>query len=146
MCASPTRPSIVDFRVARCVGRVLSVVLARVRNVSSNGEAALVARLRADLYALVAVDVVAMPDATLRSELVELLAAANQLNAAIASRIASFDTRAWPTTTGARPRRCGFAATAGPPTPPRPGWSIRPDCCATCPRWPRPPAGVRSPP
>jgi hypothetical protein len=63
------------------------------RNVSSNGEAALVARLRADLYELVAVDVAAMPDATLRSELVELLAAANQLNAAIASRIASFDTR-----------------------------------------------------
>jgi hypothetical protein len=62
-------------------------------DVSSNGEAALVARLRADLYALVDVDVAAMPDATLRSELVELLAAANQLNAAIASRIASFDTR-----------------------------------------------------
>jgi hypothetical protein len=61
--------------------------------VSSNGEAALAARLRADLYALVAVDVTVMPDATLRSELVELLAAANQLNAAIASRIASFDTR-----------------------------------------------------
>ncbi len=60
---------------------------------SSNGEAALVARLRADLYELVAVDVVSLPDATLRSELVELLAAANQLNAAIAARIASFDTR-----------------------------------------------------
>jgi hypothetical protein len=62
-------------------------------DVSSNGEAVLVERLRADLYELVAVDVVGMPDATLRSELVELLAAANQLNAAIASRIASFDTR-----------------------------------------------------
>jgi hypothetical protein len=61
--------------------------------VSSNGEAALVERLRADLYELVAVDVTAVPDATLRSELVELLAAANQLNAAIASRVASFDTR-----------------------------------------------------
>ena len=57
--------------------------------VSSNGEAALVARLRADLYELVAVDVVSLPDATLRSELVELLAAANQLNAAIAARVAS---------------------------------------------------------
>jgi hypothetical protein len=60
---------------------------------SSNGEAALVERLRADLYELVAVDVVALPDATLRSELVKLLAAANQLNAAIAARLASFDTR-----------------------------------------------------
>ena len=62
-------------------------------DVSSNGEAALVERLRFDLYELVAVDVVALPDATLRSELVELLAAANQLNAAIAARVASFDTR-----------------------------------------------------
>ena len=35
----------------------------------------------------------ALPDATLRSELVELLAAANQINAAIAARVASFDTR-----------------------------------------------------
>jgi hypothetical protein len=61
--------------------------------VGSNGEAALVDRLRADLYELVAVDVVSLPDATVRSELIELLAAANQLNAAIASRIASFDTR-----------------------------------------------------
>jgi hypothetical protein len=57
---------------------------------SSNGEAALDDRLRADLYELVAVDVVSLPDATLRSE---LLAAANQLNAAIAARVASFDLR-----------------------------------------------------
>ena len=49
--------------------------------------------MRADLYKLVAVDVVSLPDATLRSELIELLAAANQLNAAIAARVASFDTR-----------------------------------------------------
>jgi hypothetical protein len=61
--------------------------------VSTNGELALVERLRADLCALVAVDVVALPDAALRSELVELCAAANQLNAAIASRVASFDAR-----------------------------------------------------
>src|SRR5687767_13948850 len=85
--------STVDLHGCRCVGRVLSEGSFRLRNMSSNGEAALVTRLRADLYALVAVDVAAMPDATLRSELVELLAAANQLNAAIASRIASFDTR-----------------------------------------------------
>src|SRR5688572_5152624 len=85
--------SIVDLRPGWRVGAFLSEGSTRLRNVSSNGEAALVARLRADLYALVAVDVVAMPDATLRSELVELLAAANQLNAGIASRIASFDTR-----------------------------------------------------
>jgi hypothetical protein len=63
------------------------------RNVSSSDEEALVARLRADLYELVAVDVVSLPDATLRSELVELLAAANQITAAIAARVASFDTR-----------------------------------------------------
>jgi hypothetical protein len=61
--------------------------------VSSKGELALVERLRADLYELVAVDVVSLPDATLRSELVELLAAANQITAAIAARVASFDTR-----------------------------------------------------
>ena len=87
------RRSIVDLPGGGRVGRVLSEGSASLRNVSSNGEAALVARLRADLYELVAVDVVSLPDATLRSELVELLAAANQLNAAIAARVASFDTR-----------------------------------------------------
>jgi hypothetical protein len=49
--------------------------------------------LRADLDELVAADVVALPDATLRSDLLALLAARNQLDAAIASWLASFDAR-----------------------------------------------------
>jgi len=49
--------------------------------------------LRADLDELVTVDVVALPDATLRSDLLELMAARNQLDAAIASWLASFDAR-----------------------------------------------------
>jgi len=49
--------------------------------------------LRADLDALVVTDVAALPDATLRSDLLELLAARNQLDAAIASWLASFDAR-----------------------------------------------------
>ena len=49
--------------------------------------------LRADLDALVTADVATLPDATLRSDLLELMAARNQLDAAIGSRLASFDTR-----------------------------------------------------
>src|SRR5262245_7761240 len=52
-----------------------------------------VRRLRADLDALVTADVAALPDATLRSDLLELMAARNQLDAAIAARLASFDIR-----------------------------------------------------
>jgi hypothetical protein len=52
-----------------------------------------VERLRADLDELVAADVVARPDATLRSDLLALLAARNQLDAAISSWLASFDSR-----------------------------------------------------
>src|SRR6185436_7456 len=59
----------------------------------SSDELALVERLRADLDALVAVDVVGLPDATLRAEMLALLAAVNQIDAALAARIASFDTR-----------------------------------------------------
>ena len=49
--------------------------------------------LRADLDELVAADVVGLPDATLRSDLLALMAARNQLDAAIASQLASFDAR-----------------------------------------------------
>ena len=60
---------------------------------SSNGGGSPVDRLRADLDELVAVDVVGLPDAMLRSGLQVLMAARNQLDAAIASWLASFDTR-----------------------------------------------------
>src|SRR6185436_8935676 len=59
----------------------------------SSGASSLVGRLRADLDALVAVDVVGLSDAVLRSETLELLAAANQLNAVLAARVGSFDVR-----------------------------------------------------
>ena len=52
-----------------------------------------VERLRAGLDELVAVDVVGLPDATLRSGLQELMAARNQLDAVAAAWLASFDTR-----------------------------------------------------
>jgi hypothetical protein len=61
--------------------------------VSSNGELRLVGRVRAELDALLAVDVAGLPDASVRSDLLELFVAANQVHAAIALRIASFDAR-----------------------------------------------------
>jgi hypothetical protein len=60
---------------------------------SSNGEAGLTGRLRADLEDLLAVDVAGLPDQTLRSDLLELFVAANQIHTAIALRVASFDAR-----------------------------------------------------
>jgi hypothetical protein len=60
------------------------------RDVSSGGS---VERLHADLDDLLAVDVVGLPDQTLRDELLDLLAAENRLHAAITERVASFDTR-----------------------------------------------------
>jgi hypothetical protein len=59
----------------------------------SNGASSLVGRLRADLDALAAVDVVGLSDADVRSETLELLAAANQLHAVLAARVGSFDAR-----------------------------------------------------
>ena len=50
-------------------------------------------RLHTDLDDLLAVDVVGLPDQDLRDELLELVAARNRMDAAIASRVASFDTR-----------------------------------------------------
>ena len=50
-------------------------------------------RSRADLDELVTADVVALPDAKVRSDLLELMAARNQLDSAIASWLGSFDAR-----------------------------------------------------
>jgi len=60
----------------------------------------------------------------------------------------------WPRSTGvtcppstrARPRRCGFAATAGPPPAPPPVWCSGPGCWAICRPWRRRPRPVTSPP
>jgi hypothetical protein len=60
----------------------------------SSGGGGPVECLRADLDELVIADVAALPDATLRSDLLALMAARNQLDAAIASHLACFDTRA----------------------------------------------------
>jgi hypothetical protein len=49
--------------------------------------------MRAELDAVLAIDVVASPDAVVRAQLLELVAAANQLQTAIAARVASFDVR-----------------------------------------------------
>jgi len=59
----------------------------------SSGAGDPVACLRADLDELVTADVVGLSDQALRSELLELFTVANQVNAAIAFRLASFDAR-----------------------------------------------------
>jgi len=61
--------------------------------VSSTSGGSPVECLRADLDELVTGDVVALSDPALRSDLLELMAARNQLDAAIATRLASFDAR-----------------------------------------------------
>ena len=70
--------------------RILSSRCVRLSYVSS-GES--VERLHADLDDLLAVDVVGLPDQTVRDELLDLLAAENRLHAAITARVASFDSR-----------------------------------------------------
>src|SRR5687767_1831320 len=60
---------------------------------SSSGAGDPVERLRAGLDELGAMDVVSLPDATLRSGLAVLLAARNQLDAVLAAWVACFDTR-----------------------------------------------------
>jgi hypothetical protein len=62
-------------------------------NMSTNESGGLVGRVRADLDALLAVDVAELPDASVRSDLLDLFVAANQVHAAIAVRVASFDAR-----------------------------------------------------
>ena len=74
-------------------GAVLSVGRVSLSYVGSSDGGGPVECLRADLDELVTTDVVALPDATLRSGLLELMAARNQLDAATASWLAVFDAR-----------------------------------------------------
>ncbi len=70
------------------------------------------ALIEAGLTSLLEADVVASPDSTMRDELAQLLTVANQVQAAVLARLASFDRRDLAQADGLRTSRawlCGFA-------------------------------------